>query len=469
MFSGVLLGGVLLRVVAMLGYPPALWFNDSYDFLRIANAPFPHPLRSEGYGLFLWVLRPFHSLALVTALQHGAVVVMAALGYRVLVRDFGVRRGWAAAALAPFLLDGYQIELEHMLLSDTLFTVLVLGAVLLMARPGSRGWRCAGVAGAMLGAAAVTRTVGVPLIAVALGYLLVRRTRWTALVALAAAFALPIGAYATWFRHDHGRFAMTSADGVYLWGRTSSFADCGRAAPPPDLARMCPHGPPDGRPAASHQIWEENSPTGWVDGRPFDEETNEKAQAFALWAIRTQPLGYLRVVSYDFFVRTFSWGRSPYPTRGTEASYRFPRRVAPPKAVPVIGGGDRASVVREYEHGAGRTRVVSPFADVLRGYQKVVNVRGPVLGVVLLVGAAGILWRRARRGSGLFWLVGTALLAVPPVTADFDYRYLLPALPFACLAAVTAWGRSPDAAEHAAEPEPAGREPAGREPEVQPA
>ncbi|MFD0683297.1 hypothetical protein [Actinomadura fibrosa] len=467
LFAALVAAGVLLRVVAMLGYPPALWFNDSYDFLRIANDPFPHPLRSEGYGLFLWLLKPFHSLALVTALQHGAIVGMAVLGYRALVRDFAVRRHWAALALAPILLDGYQIELEHLLLSDTLFTVLVFTAVLLLARPGSAGCRRTAAAGGLLGVAAVTRTVGVPLIVIALLYLLVRRTRWPALAALAAAFVLPLGGYAAWFHHDYGRVALTGADGIYLWGRTSAFADCDRYAAPQELVRLCPYGAPDDRPAASHQIWEDNSPTGWKNGHPFDPETNEKAQEFALWAIGNQPLDYARVVSYDFFVRTFSWNRDPYPVLGTEAKYRFPVRPDRQRPLPVIGGGDRLSVVREYEHGSGRTRVVSPFAGFIRGYQSVVNVRGSMLGVVLLAGAAGIVARRARRGSGLFWLTGTALLAVPPLTADFDYRYLLPALPFACLAAAMGWGRgTPDAAP---DPEPVEPGPAEREAEVQPA
>jgi hypothetical protein len=33
------------------------------------------------------------------------------------------------------------------------------------------------------------------------------------------------------------------------------------------------------------------------------------------------------------------------------------------------------------------------------------------------------------------WLTGVVLLVSPIAVADFDYRYLLPVLPFACLAA----------------------------------
>ncbi|SNR51809.1 hypothetical protein [Actinomadura mexicana] len=464
LFCAVLLVGVALRVLAMVGFRGVLWFNDSYDFVRIADDPFPHPLRPSGYGLFLWTLKPFHSLALVTVLQHAAVLGLAVLGYRMLVRDFEVRRTWAALAVAPMLLDAFQVELEHLLLSDTLFTVLVFGAMLLLAKPGEAGWRRAALVGALLGVAAVTRTVGVPLFLIAVLYLLLRRTRWPVYVALAVTFALPVGAYATWFQREHGRFQMTGVDGIFLWGRTAAFADCDAFTPPPDLARLCPYGAKGDRPASSHQIWEDNSPTGWSNGRAFDEETNARAQRFAVWAIKNQPLDYLRVVSYDFFVRTFSWHRSRYPTVGTEARYHFPTRPTARKPeLPVYGGGERGAVVYEYSHGTGRTHVVEPYAGVLRDYQKHVSVPGTVLGGVLLAGAAGIVWRRARARTALFWTSGVALLAIPPVTVDFDYRYMLPALPFACFAAALAWGRR--------HPVPAApeTEPAGAAPEVQPA
>ncbi|MEU8305719.1 hypothetical protein AB0C84_19360 [Actinomadura sp. NPDC048955] len=465
LFCAALLVGVVLRVLAMVGFRSVLWFNDSYDFVRIADGPFPHPLRPSGYGLFLWALKPFHSLALVTVLQHAAILGLAALGYRMLVRDFEVRRTWAALAVAPVLLDSFQVELEHLLLSDTLFTVLVFGAMLLLAKPGEAGWRRAALVGALLGVAAVTRTVGVPLFLIAVLYLLLRRTRWPVYAALAVTFALPVGAYATWFQQEHGRFQMTGVDGIFLWGRTAAFADCDAFTPPPDLARLCPYGAKDDRPASSHQIWEDNSPTGWSNGQAFDEETNAKAQRFALWAIKNQPLDYLRVVSYDFFVRTFSWHRTRYPTVGTEARYHFPTRPTARKPeLPVYGGGDRGTVVDEYSHGTGRTHVVEPYAGVLRGYQRHVSVPGTVLGAVLLAGAAGIVWRRARARTALFWTSGVALLAIPPITVDFDYRYMLPALPFACFAAALAWGRRPVPA--AAAPE-AG--PVEAAPEVQPA
>ncbi|WP_329519634.1 hypothetical protein [Spirillospora sp. NBC_01491] len=441
LFSIVLFAGVLLRVVTVLGYPPALWFNDSYDYVRLGNSPFPNPLRSEGYGIMLWLLRPFHSLAFVVTLQHLMIVAVAVLGYRVLVRDFAVRRGWAALAVAPLLLDGFQIELEHMLLSDALFTALLLVAVLLMVRPGSSSLRRAGMVGGLLGVAAVTRTVGVPIIVIAVLFLLLRRTKWTAVAVLAVAFAVPVGGYAVWFQQEHGRLALTGADGIFLWGRTTTFVDCSKKLPPGDLMYMCPAGRPGTRGAASHQIWVEGSPTGWRDGYAFSPEMNDRAQRFALWAIAQQPGDYVQAVAYDFFIRTFSWDRTGHPTPATAAKYRFPKRPDRQKDLPVIGGGDRSSVVREYEHGSAATRIVEPFAGFMRGYQTYVNVRGTLLGIVLLFASAGIVLRRARPESAVFWLVGVALLTVPPVTTDFDYRYVLPAMPFLFLSAATAWNR----------------------------
>ncbi|HZE34663.1 MAG TPA: hypothetical protein VE198_24905, partial [Actinoallomurus sp.] len=69
-FTVVLAGGTLLRMLAMLGYRPASWFNDSFDYLHVAMSPYPHPIRPDGYSFLLWILRPFHSFALVAGLQH---------------------------------------------------------------------------------------------------------------------------------------------------------------------------------------------------------------------------------------------------------------------------------------------------------------------------------------------------------------------------------------------------------------
>ena len=75
------------------------------------------------------------------------------------------------------------------------------------------------------------------------------------------------------------------------------------------------------------------------------------------------------------------------------------------------------------------------------------SVRGLALflSAFLLIGAAGVLarWRRWG-GIGLLpWLVGALMIVLPPMTAGFSYRYVLAAVPTACLAAGLAFARGP--------------------------
>ena len=57
-----------------------------------------------------------------------------------------------------------------------------------------------------------------------------------------------------------------------------------------------------------------------------------------------------------------------------------------------------------------------------------VRIRRRPLRLIRLTGAR-------RPGSMLPWVTAVVLLVFPIAVTDFDYRYLLPVLPFACLAA----------------------------------
>ena len=63
------------------------------------------------------------------------------------------------------------------------------------------------------------------------------------------------------------------------------------------------------------------------------------------------------------------------------------------------------------------------------------------------------------------WATAVVLLIFPVAVADFDYRYLLPVLPFACLAACGLARSRPGPARPPAAPEPA----PGLEPDSVPA
>jgi hypothetical protein len=87
------------------------------------------------------------------------------------------------------------------------------------------------------------------------------------------------------------------------------------------------------------------------------------------------------------------------------------------------------------------TQVVAPFANIIRGYQRYVWLPGTVYGVILLAGLGGMVlaWRRFGGEALLPWTISLALIVIPAATAEFDYRYVLVAVPFGCLAAAMAF------------------------------
>ena len=87
LFSAALAAGAFLRLITVLGYPGALWFaGDSYVYLGAALRPQPNLSKSTGYSFFLRALLPFHSLTLVTVVQHLMGLAVAVMIYVLLRR-----------------------------------------------------------------------------------------------------------------------------------------------------------------------------------------------------------------------------------------------------------------------------------------------------------------------------------------------------------------------------------------------
>jgi hypothetical protein len=131
-------------------------------------------------------------------------------------------------------------------------------------------------------------------------------------------------------------------------------------------------------------------------------------------------------------VLSVEWPRKKYPSTGTVTEYYFHLK---PHAVPAnrswIPGGTPYRDAMAYGH-ATPSRVFRPAAVLIAVYERGVYTYGPLLGIILAAGAWAV-WRR--RGSPLPWVTAVVLLVFPIAIADFDYRYLLPVLPFAGLAA----------------------------------
>jgi hypothetical protein len=109
-FTIVLAVAALLRIVVMLGYPPAMFFNDSYNYMTDAVTAVPDDVRSSGYPLFLRVLEPLHSLNVVTGLQALMGLAMGTAIYA-LLRRRGLPWWGATLCALPVLFDVYELQL----------------------------------------------------------------------------------------------------------------------------------------------------------------------------------------------------------------------------------------------------------------------------------------------------------------------------------------------------------------------
>ena len=176
---------------------------------------------------------------------------------------------------------------------------------------------------------------------------------------------------------------------------------------------------------------------------------------FAKDAILAQPLDYVRVVADDT-LHTFGWNRQPDPNNyaGNGPAFQFVGGRQLNDMIPwwanAVRGDLQANEIHWARHefagsGYGDTRAVRPFDRLVQIYQRYIYVRGTLLGIIVLIGAAGVVarWRRWG-GIGLLpWLVGALLILLPPMTAGFSYRYVLAAVPAVCLAAGLAFARRP--------------------------
>jgi len=442
LFGLALAGGIAVRVLVMLAFRPIMWFGgDSASYLATGLRLVPDPSRVGGYGFFLWLLRPLHSLAVVAAVQHVMGLAIGVLIY-LLARRYGLP-GWVATlAAVPVFFDAYQLQLESDAVPDVPFGFMIFVALYLLLRsPGERRPSRTVPAALVIGATVIVWPVGLGLLAVLLVTLVIRRTGWLALVAAVLAGvvgSVPLVAYAAWFDlHEH-EFSLTRSDGVYLWSRTMSFANCTVIKPPADERALCP--PAGTRIAASLYIWDGNSPLLAMPGGRFSARTNSLALNFALRAIAAQPGGYLTAVGHDVAL-SFYWDRPVHPDAGIVDRYQFADATTAwvPASMGAIGGGTVATDQAAYNGGhPGATRAVQPFASWLVRYQRYVYLRGTLLGVMLLGGLVTMIVRR--RGAGaLPWAFAVTILLVPSMVADFDLRYLVPTVPVACLAAALAF------------------------------
>jgi hypothetical protein len=409
------------RAVVTVAYATALWFPDSGTYVDRAATLQTAVDRPWGYSAFLFVLEKFLSFRGIAITQHVLGLVVIVLVYGLLQRR-GVSRWASLLAVVPLGFDAFLLDIEHFVLAETLFLLLLTVAVVVLLARERPGPVRVGVVGLLMGALTLTRTVGTFLIGVLFVYLLVRlllRTvRWTAVVAFVLGVAATLVPYAGWFDSQHGSFALTDYTGHFLYGRVADFVQCPELDVPERLRPLCLTTPPAQRPTGDHYVWFADSPANATrDGRPVWSEAD--LQQFALIAIEGQPLDYLhRVLSETaHYLKPFRYS-IPQDTCQTWWVFPAPSPVELYNCTPLLAPGPFGydpTLVRD-----------------LQRYQRHVFTPGWVLTLGILAGLGALLRRRLswpdRLDPALLAVLGATLLVAPAMTASFDYRYMLPTL-----------------------------------------
>jgi hypothetical protein len=429
-----LAAGLVLRVLAQFAYRPALFYIDSLKYLYTAQGNDP-----AGYKLPLRAILLVGNLNTVVAVQHLLGLGIAVLIYVLLLRR-GVSRWLAALAMAPVLLDAYQLQNEQAIMPGTWFEALIVAGIAILLWQPSLSWRRVVVAGIVLGTSATVAQVGEALIPPAAIFVLAastggwRRSAGKA-AALCAACALPILAYCTGSYLLTGGFFLSHQGVTSVYGRMAAAVDCAAIKLPPAERGLCPTKAQQAR----GNDWLEFGTYAPVQQRYYYRrdlpraEVNKEVTDFSDSVLTQQPLRVLDAYGRDVLklyavTRVTAPGDAPISRWQFQATYPYFSAHATP---PIVRGAvDR--------FGGGNPAVWRPGASFLRSYQMDGGYTpGPLLALFTLTGLAGsvyVLRRRAKpavRQLALACLLffGTAVFVI--AVSDlfvFSWRYQLPAL-----------------------------------------
>ncbi|HTX25889.1 MAG TPA: hypothetical protein VME19_02590 [Streptosporangiaceae bacterium] len=442
-----LVAGLALRALAQIGYEPALLFIDSKKYIFGTTSDYNDWGSYDPIGYTLVVLRPvlmFADLAFVALLQHVLGLAMAVALYVLMLRR-GVSRWLAALAVAPVLLDAYQLNAEQTIMPDVVFEALLVAGMLLLLWQPRPGIAFVMLGGLALGGSAPMRQVGEALIVPALVYVLVATRGWrTKLlhgVALTACFLVPVVGYMSYSAVIlHYGFEMSNMGDAYLYGRAAHAADCATLKLPADERPLCPTPAQaatlgvDGLVNSKHAPRVTYLPVNVQLGLLINTMPWQRGLAYNV--IRQQPLRIAGDIAKDS-VKIFALTRNTQ--EGDTPISRWQFQTSYPTYPPGITlyGPNSATNVFKAAGGGGEARVARSATVVLRDYQLHGGYTpGPVFLLSLLAGIAGIFTYR-RRGDpviqrqALACLLITACGVAVLLGADvyeFSWRYQLPAL-----------------------------------------
>jgi hypothetical protein len=238
-----------------------------------------------------------------------------------------------------------------------------------------------------------------------------------------------------------------------------SFANCSVIKPPADLQALCPdrqRGVPV-RPAAlrpqpkvylwDHLAWQWQPPsTAFVpDTAAFTTAKNARALRFAERAVLAQPLAYAFVVAQDSVRPLVASDTFPFPVTQPTPAGQPPANYRYELGAVRSYVGTTAGIGPYLGHHLG-ARLQQPFARLVRVYQQLIFLPGPVFALILVVGLVGIMARRRHAAvAALLWLSAVITIVLPVAEHEYTYRYVVPAIPLACMAAALAFAARPAA------------------------
>jgi 4-amino-4-deoxy-L-arabinose transferase-like glycosyltransferase len=413
-----------MRVWFVYAYPYAFFFPDSRTYVASAQDGFPNVIRPWGYsGLILPFLhQPYVRIAVI---QHVIGLGLIIAGYAFLRRR-GVKGWLAAVAMVPLALDARVLTIEHYVLAETAYLAFTAAGLFLIAWRDKVGWVAAALGGTLLAAAALTRSVGLPILALAGVYLLVRRVGILRLIAYAVPVVGLLGGYMVWYHQQWGVYAMGQYQGRFLYARVVSIADCATLKLTDDQKRLCLPNPTtswDQRP--DQFIWATSSPAYRFY---HDREDDPALQKYALTVIEQEPGKFLALVA-----RQTGWHlmwRAPLVDDGECLATQW---------LPPARPGDLCEAryylpVKPGESPAPAFLVDNAQARALHAYGNWMTTPGPLYAAGVLVTLFAAVWRFRRRpwrdaaDAMLFTFGGFGLLIVSVATSLFDYRYAEPAV-----------------------------------------
>ena len=446
-----LTAGAVLRVITQLAYHPAILYVDSLKYLYDAWLG-SDPL---GYKVLLNGVLFVGDLGTVVAVQHLLGLAMA-VGLYVLLQRRGVNRWLSALAIAPLLLDAYQLQAEEMIMPDVFFEALVVLALVILLWQPIASWRALVASGLILGVGVTVHEFGIVLIAPVALYLFVNKEpgfeggdRWARAIlrcaAAGAAFVLPIVVYCSAMYAVTGHFRLSA--GRPLTPRLAQVADCATLRLPAAAKPLCPT-PAEQRESSDWFQHDAQSPLLTIQAtgparRQLYREFNTAVEGQQPERVVAAILGdAMRLYQVD---RTNSLSITPISRWQFQTTYPtvLPNIYVRPNGDIIVGLQYRLPGPIHYQVLAaaygGKAQVNRSLARFLRAYQLHGGYApGPLLLIFTVAGLLGSLLALVRRRSSdrerrlalacLVFFVGVVGLLLISDIYVFSWRYQIQAL-----------------------------------------